>query len=1304
MEGGEEEDVGLAVMARFRNSAAPEHQHLRAVVGAVAEVLKEQGLPSSPTAYFAATMSSLERQCGSVENFKTDPVTTAFCTFLAMLLPRLSISVVRSKGAAALTLLFKLLKEDGVLAGTVKSGLTCMEHLMRCADTSNWLILAPSFELLLKYCLDQRPKVRRRAQVCIAAVLSSLKGFPALEMASDSVFLLLDQSVMKVSGNLSAGKGSKSIAISATSDAVEVLHVLGSLQHLLPVMSAKGVGKTLPHFGKLLDIRHNLVTKHVLNALQALSTNSDTRIPVAVFGDLLEKVAGLLSPAKKDVDEVLTTLRALEKGLQMLHHVDPAVCASKLPAIFHAVSGLLASGQDGIVFGAAECLRSLVTNCIDDGMISQGLSQLEAQGTICNTGPPMAIVRICATLESTLGYQYAAAWDMALHVITALFDRLDSSSSPLLGSIVNTLADLQNLSDEYMVCRKQLHSTLGAAVAAMGPDKFLELLPLEMDSEDVSKYRVWLLPILRQSVVGARLQYFVDNLLPLSVRLRKRAEQCASEGKPVASKNAEACVQSIWALLPSFCNYPCDIAKSFRLIAKPLGDALDKEVELRGLICSSLQILIRQNRLARGDRIELENADDNGLEHSASVSGAAEKARKLYTAEAASVNLSAIAVFSRNFLPLLFNLFNTASREKRGDLQATIEAFASISDKATVKNFFVAIMQKLLKATKGATEASEGFASHMQVEGASVLEEPTLQRCVFMDLALSLIQGLDDEALGMLYSAAKPGLQDTNGTVQKKAYKVLASICKEHEKFLQRRSDEILETLLTVLASCQTSAKRYRLLTLRYIMIHLLKINNQRRDEAIATLLSEVILALKESNKKTRNTSYDLLVGIGREMLQLDNTGSQENLLRFFRMVVGCLAGTTPHMISAAVTGLARLIYEFSSELCHMIPELLPSAFLLLRSRSREIIKSVLGLVKVVIVRQPAEDLEKHLQSIIEGLMLWSDDSKNHFKAKVRTIMEKLIRKFGYDIVFSVTPKEHVKLLVNIRKTKEQAERKRQVLSGGNADETKSFRSIATTARSKWDHTNIFSDNSDEEDSDLEDGSTRATSFSKASSFAKSRSVKSKKLQNSRRLPEETLDVGSTDEPLDLLNTQKIRGALSILKSKTEQARDVEELAFAPDGRLIVDESNEHRTPTGKRERFVDDDDAEDGSQGQKKRSRSRLGLVDKPKEKGNLKLKSATLKRRKPTSGWAYKGEEYANKRGTGGDVKKEGKMDPYAYWPLDPKMLNRREGKKAAARKGMSSVLKMTKKLQGSSVKKALAPKGFSVKRKQKSHKGKS
>lgn len=60
--------------------------------------------------------------------------------------------------------------------------------------------------------------------------------------------------------------------------------------------------------------------------------------------------------------------------------------------------------------------------------------------------------------------------------------------------------------------------------------------------------------------------------------------------------------------------------------------------------------------------------------------------------------------------------------------------------------------------------------------------------------------------------------------------------------------------------------------------------------------------------------------------------------LYFVSQVAGGLAGETPQMISAAVKGLARLAYEFS-DLVSSACNVLPSSFLLLQRKNREIIK-----------------------------------------------------------------------------------------------------------------------------------------------------------------------------------------------------------------------------------------------------------------------------------------------------------------------------------------------------------------------------
>ena len=125
--------------------------------------------------------------------------------------------------------------------------------------------------------------------------------------------------------------------------------------------------------------------------------------------------------------------------------------------------------------------------------------------------------------------------------------------------------------------------------------------------------------------------------------LRERARKCAAAGKPVAARKAESCVQSIWAILPSVCNYPSHTAKSFSLIAKTLGDVRQKEPKIPCLVCSSLKTLLTQNRKARGDRMDDKVVEKIIEEEISELNVAEQRATSLYTPEVAATNLMAIS-------------------------------------------------------------------------------------------------------------------------------------------------------------------------------------------------------------------------------------------------------------------------------------------------------------------------------------------------------------------------------------------------------------------------------------------------------------------------------------------------------------------------------------------------------------------------------------------------------------------------------------------------------------------------------------
>lgn len=70
----------------------------------------------------------------------------------------------------------------------------------------------------------------------------------------------------------------------------------------------------------------------------------------------------------------------------------------------------------------------------------------------------------------------------------------------------------------------QLHECLGSALGAMGPETFLNFLPLKLDSQDLSEANLWLFPILKQYIVGARLSFFTESVLSLVAFVKQKSK------------------------------------------------------------------------------------------------------------------------------------------------------------------------------------------------------------------------------------------------------------------------------------------------------------------------------------------------------------------------------------------------------------------------------------------------------------------------------------------------------------------------------------------------------------------------------------------------------------------------------------------------------------------------------------------------------------------------------------------------------------------------------------------------------------
>jgi len=103
----------------------------------------------------------------------------------------------------------------------------------------------------------------------------------------------------------------------------------------------------------------------------------------------------------------------------------------------------------------------------------------------------------------------------------------------------------------------------------------------------------------------------------------------------------------------------------------------------------------------------------------------------------------------------------------------------------------------------------------------------------------------------------------------------------------------------------------------------------------------------------------------------------------------------------------------------------LHSALRRLREKSREVVVSVVGMVKVAASCLPPAELEPLLPAIVRGLLVWSGERKERIRARVRSLLERLVRRFGFDALRPLLPAADAPLIEHMQKAALRRDRRR---------------------------------------------------------------------------------------------------------------------------------------------------------------------------------------------------------------------------------------------------------------------------------------
>lgn len=662
----------------------------------------------------------------------------------------------------------------------------------------------------------------------------------------------------------------------------------------------------------------------------------------------------------------------------------------------------------------------------------------------------------------------------------------------------------------------------------------------------------------------------------------------------------------------------------------------------------------------------------------------------------ATEDLEVLSNVSTKILPSLFKLVETlnesqktnsaddmdtdekSSKEKQAIRQQnmqlveavtdTIGQLAQICPSEFLQNLFKKVVQRLLVAT---TEAGDNAGDKASKDAQA------LRMCSLLGLGQALVASgsLDDNSISLLYRAVRPLVRsdEHDSRVQKRAYKVLAEICEKHKEFVtsEERLNEMTDLMVDSIVTCQVSARHMRLKCMTYI-VQGFDSSNQAHMAVIPKIMGEVLLCLKDSNAKTREAAYQLL---------LEMAVARDDMTDYFKIILAALGAKTTHMRSAAVMALSRLTFEYARHditVQSLLPSLMQTVAFLFDDSSREVTKSVISFVRVCVAAMSSDQLEPLLPEVVGGIMKYNK-GRDRFRAKIKIILKKLVRVYGYDTIAPLVPEKDSRLITHMRKLSERsARRKAAGLQDGQ--------SVA----------NNFDDMMESDEDDSDDGRTfmtGVTGFTKMTSMTgKSKSMKSKSVVSGARSTMTGKSAKSTNGPrikaelqgeiLDMLDAsnmaKSVRFADANMKDNdfSDDDEGMDDMQFDNQGRIIISDGLQKvGSDKGAADDFDSDDDDENlqlKAGGGKRRRVSKFESVKVAKAErvaANARKQSNQSKKQASSIGSAYKSKK------AGGDVKKKGqKYEPYAYVPLNAKDYSKKNRSNAVSK--MGSVVRSNKR----------------------------
>lgn len=1130
----------LGKLARIRDhksSKLENQKKLAIILSAVEESLDEEKTERTPVAYFVSFLALLNQSVTDDEEdgIKNIELASSTLYFLDLIAPYASPSLLKAKFVAILSKLRPVLASPKADAPILRSSIGILETLLSAQDAAGWALpptqASPSRGLLglMVFGLDPRPKVRKRAQLAISNILKaestrnseSSTGLPAAALAAESSLnscqtVLSEYKSYKANAKKGADPNAQNPSTSRLIHSMQLIKFV-IINSTWPQELIDRLCEVLLSISRLSEV---FIVTESFNVVEVLFNSIVSNKYVEVMPKLFESIIDL-KPSVEDKSLAPAWFMIISKAIEAYTQLSPFDSLLLLPNVFTLVSDFFSSESEDIQSSAAHCLIAVCELGISQKVLLQNTPEHKKYASQIDE----VFESISSTLFQLLNVKYQSSWKDVMMVVVALSNALMWRSDPYmikLFKVIGTLRSAETLSDGW----QEADLVMGAAVKNIGPIKTLELFPLNLES-DAKSSRPWLLPIIRDNTEFSQLKFFTDKMVNLSGQIEASISELANDKKSATKvKVLKTLVDQIWSLFPSFCHLPIDnLEESFTSdFAQLIMTVAYDYPELRNYIFSGLKNLIETNQAF------IDGAFDENL-----------LLLEIFNKEKAQHNMGHLKSFSLNILASLFNIFTVTPTDSRTQLLECSKAFLSITSPEDLETTFNRVSSILNESLK---DASQGADKENDIPPTSA---------TMLDLIIQMAPFLSEANITTLFTIFSTlCLNYKTSLIQKRTYRLFSTLAElpAGQALLKKHSGDVINLFIQTLNDIQPPARGQRL----QAIASFLTILSPEDLYFIPSVISEVVIATKDLNEKTREAAFGLLVSMGQLMSQkggkIDRskipdipaelaTVVDASLEEYITIIAAGLSDTTTHTQAATILALSRVVFEFKSSLqLEMLQELTSTVEMFLEHKGREVADATLGYIKVAVSSLPKEVVEPSLKNLIEHLLSWYREHSSHFKAKIKHLIERLIRIFGYDKVAENFPEDDLKFLNNIRKSKERAKRKK--LQAATADEegsglashrNRKHFAQAEKFASEFDRA-LYDSSSDEED---EDGDVEMDD----------NNGKHNRSSNERFITE-------GDDPLDLLDSSALARIGTKNSNKKAGLSDSKKFKKDMDGKIII--------------------------------------------------------------------------------------------------------------------------------------------------------